>query len=340
MKYRFLGNSGLEVSEICFGVMTFVGEQGWTHVGSSGQKEAAELTALAIDHGVNFFDTADIYSSGISEELLGKALGPRRKDVIIGTKCGFRMKDGPNGDGLSRMRIIEACDASLKRLKTDYIDLYQLHSYDFSVPLEESMLALQHLVQQGKVRYIGVSNFAAWHLVKAQDFIRQMNGLPIISNQVYYTLMGRDIELEIIPACEDQGIGIMVWGPLHGGFLSGKYRRNAPWPADTRLKKAEDMRPSQLEQGYNIVDVLDKIASRRKVPVVQVALNYLLRKTAVSSVVIGATSATQLMENIGTSDWKLDREEIAELDKVSTQDKFYPYWYYDLYRKDRMKPED
>lgn len=336
MKYRYLGNSGLEVSEICFGAMTFVGDKGWTHVGKAGLNEAVDLTAQAIDLGINFFDTADIYSSGASEELLGKALGKKRKDVIIATKCGFRMKDGPNGDGLSKKRVIEACDASLKRLGTDYIDLYQLHSYDFEVPVEESILALQHLVQQGKVRYIGVSNFAAWHIVKTQEFIHRSHGIPIISNQVYYTLMGRDIELEIIPACEDQGVGIMVWGPLHGGFLSGKYRRNSPWPKDTRIKKANDLRPSQLDQGYDIIEIMDQIASKRKVPVVQVALNYLLRLKAVSSVVIGATSSRQLKENSGTSEWKLGPEEIEELDKVSSKDKFYPYWYYDLYRKDRM----
>jgi aryl-alcohol dehydrogenase-like predicted oxidoreductase len=224
MRYRFLGNSGLEVSEICFGVMTFTGKKGWTHLGESSQKEANYLTALALDKGVNFFDTADIYSAGISEEMLGKALSGKRREAVITTKCGFEMYPGPNGNGLSRRRVIEACEDSLKRLKTDYIDVYMIHSFDFIVPLEETMSAMDHLVKQGKVRYIGCSNFPAWQLIKAM-YLSEKNGWEkFINIQSYYSLLGRDIESELVPACVDQGIGITVWSPLHGGILTGKYR--------------------------------------------------------------------------------------------------------------------
>lgn len=336
MKYRFLGNSGLEVSEICFGTMTFVGEDGWTNVGSSGQKDANKLVAMAFDAGVNFFDTADIYSNGESERIFGKAIANRRSDVVIATKCGFRMKEGPNEDGLSRRRIIEACDASLRRLGTDYIDLYQVHSYDFLTPLEETLSTLNYLVQQGKVRYLGCSNFTAGQLMKAQLLCRANGWEPLISLQAYYSLMGRDLELDLVPVCQDQGLGVMVWGPLNGGFLSGKYRRNAPWPEGTRLKEATDMRPSDLEKGFAIIDNLVEIAESRQVAIAQVALNYLLRKPSISSLVIGARDSGQLLENLGISDWELSREELDSLDQVSEPAKYYPHWYFDLYRKDRM----
>lgn len=265
MKYRKLGKSGLNVSEICFGVMTFTGKNGWTHVGNSLQKGADRLTAIALDNGVNFFDTADIYSNGVSEKILGKALGSKRSKAIIATKFGFRMEDGPNGDGLSRSRIINACEASLKRLNTDYIDLYQIHSDDFSTPIEETLSALDLLVKDGKVRYIGCSNYTAWQLVKAQ-YIAEKNGLEkFISLQAYYTLLGRDLEVELIPACLDQGIGIMVWGPLHGGILSGKYHNKKRWPKGTRIKSNDFGRPHDIKMEKKVLNQIDKIAKSRKI---------------------------------------------------------------------------
>ena len=234
MKYRKLGNTGLKVSEICFGVMTFTGSKGWTHLGIQEQKDADKLTSVAVDHGVNFFDTADVYSNGISELMLGKALGPNRKNVIIATKGEGRMGAGPNEQGHSRYHLIKACEESLKRLNTDYIDLYQVHSFDFSTPLEEMLKALDYLVKSGKVRYIGISNFFAWQIMKLAAISEKDKLEKIISLQAYYSLLGRDLEYEIIPACISLGIGIIIWSPLHGGILSGKYM-DKKWPKGTRI---------------------------------------------------------------------------------------------------------
>lgn len=335
MNYRMLGNSGLEVSEICFGVMTFTGEDGWTHVGRLDQHDADELTGAALEHGVNFFDTADNYSSGRSEEMLGRALGPRRRDAVIATKCGFRLFEGPNGTGLSRRRIIEACNESLRRLNTDYIDLYQAHSFDFMVPLEETLSAFETLVRQGKVRYIGCSNFMAWQLVKALSIQEKKGYEKFITLQAYYSLVGRDLEWEIVPACLEEKIGITVWGPLHGGILTGKYRQGREWPKDTRIKEPGSHLPYDTKKGEKILRRLEEIASKRNVSISQVSLNYLLRKPGVSSVIIGARNKEQLLDNIKTSDWELTEDEMHALDEVSSPGKIYPHWYFDIYRKDR-----
>jgi aryl-alcohol dehydrogenase-like predicted oxidoreductase len=337
MNYRKLGNSGLFVSEICFGVMSFTGSKGWTHIAKTNQKDANELTAAAIDNGVNFFDTADIYSSGVSEIMLGKALGKKRKDVIIGTKFGFRMENGENGDGLSRKRIIEACDASLKRLGTDYIDLYQIHSNDFITPIEETLGTLNTLVKQGKVRYTGFSNYYAWQIMKMQALAEKHNWEKFISNQANYSLLSRDLEYEQVDVCVDQGIGIIIWGPLHEGFLSGKYRDEKHWPKNSRIKKAGDLRPFEREKGEKIFAVADKISKERKVSIAQVSLNYLLRKKGVSSVIIGATNKKQLLENIDTSNWNLNEDEMKLLDETSQPPKIYPQWYFEIYRKTQLE---
>ncbi|MCU7496657.1 MAG: aldo/keto reductase [Ignavibacteria bacterium] len=335
MNYRMLGNSGLEVSEICFGVMTFTGENGWTHVGKLSQHDADELTSVALDNGVNFFDTADNYSNGASEEMLGRALGNRRKDAIIASKCGFRTSEGPNGTGLSKKRIIEACNASLKRLNTDYIDLYQVHSFDFMVPLEETLSAFEFLIREGKVRYAGCSNFMAWQLVKSLMLQEKKGYEKFITIQAYYSLVGRDLEWEILPACIEEKIGILVWGPLHGGILTGKYRHGKEWPKDTRIKTPESHLPYDVRKGEKILQKLDKIACRRNVSISQVSLNYLLRKPGISSVIIGARNKEQLLDNIKAGNWELSGEEMRVLNEVSAPGKIYPHWYFEIFRKDR-----
>jgi len=337
LEYRFLGNSGLEVSEICFGVMSFTGEGGWERIAKTEQKDADQLTAYAIDHGVNFFDTADIYSHGQSEIMLGKSLGEQRKNIILATKCGFRMHEGPNGNGLSKGRIIEACEESLKRLNTDYIDLYQMHSYDFITPLEESLRAFDQLIEQGKVRYIGCSNFTGWQLMKAMFLMDKFGWEKFISLQAYYSLVGRDLELELVPVCLDQSVGILPWSPLHGGVLTGKYRKGRQWPKGTRMSGPEDRLPYDVEKGEKILDVLESIAKKQERTMAQVALNYLLRKPGVDSVVIGARNDKQLAENIEVSGWRLSKKEVKQLDDVSSPPNLYPHWYFDIFRKDRMR---
>lgn len=337
MRYRFLGNSGLQVSEICFGVMTFNSKKGWTHLGIQEQKDADRLTSVALNNGVNFFDTADVYSSGISETMLGKALGKRRKDVVIATKGEGRMGSGPNDEGHSRQHLIKACDDSLKRLNTDYIDLYQVHSFDFMTPLEEMMTALDQLVHDGKVRHIGVSNFFAWQIMKLMSISEKQNLHKVISLQAYYSLVGRDLEYETIPACLDQKIGIIVWSPLHGGILSGKYRKGKKWPKGTRLKGEGQHFPYDIKKGEQILSVMESISEEHNVAMSQIALNYALQKPGITSVIIGARNEKQLLENIKTTEWKLTDEEMKSLDKVSEPPRIYPHWYFDVFKKERME---
>jgi len=336
MNYRNLGNSGLQVSEICFGVMSFTGSAGWRHIAETDQKEANGMIDIALDSGINFFDTADIYSDGESEKMLGTALKNRRHDAVIATKCGFRTHPGPNGDGLSRRHIFEACEASLKRLQTDYIDLYQIHSFDFNTPLDETLRAFNDLIRAGKVRYIGCSNFFAWQLMKALA-IQEKNGWQrFISLQAYYSLVGRDLEWELAPLCEDQGLGILPWSPLHGGFLSGKYRRNSDWPLNTRIKSIKETLPFDGEKGLDIVEILWQISNSRNATVAQVALNWLLCKPMVTAIVIGARNEDQLRENIATTDWQLDDEEVKQLDEISQPQKPYPSWYFEIFRGEQL----
>lgn len=337
MRYRFLGNSGLQVSEICFGVMTFNSKKGWTHLGILEQKDANRLTAAAIDNGVNFFDTADVYSGGISETMLGKALGKRRRDVVIATKGEGRMGNGPNDEGHSRQHLIKACNDSLKRLNTDYIDLYQVHSFDFMTPLEEMLEALDQLVRDGKVRYIGISNFFAWQIMKLMAISERQNLQKIISLQAYYSLVGRDLEYETIPVCLDQKIGIIVWSPLHGGILSGKYRKGKKWPKGTRLKGEGEHFPYDIEKGELILSEMESISKQRNIAMSQIALNYALQKPGITSVIIGARNEKQLIENIKTTEWKLTEDEMKRLDKVSEPPRIYPHWYFDVFKKKRME---
>jgi aryl-alcohol dehydrogenase-like predicted oxidoreductase len=298
-----------------------------TNLGGRGQTEATALVDMSLYAGINFFDTADVYSEGLAEELLGKALGKRRKDIILATKCRGRMGRGPNDVGLSRHHILEACDASLKRLGTDYIDLYQVHNFDPDTPLEETMRALDDLVRQGKVRYIGCSNFSGWQLMKALAISDKRGWDRFITLQALYSLLARELENELVPLCLDQGLGIMVWSPLSGGFLSGKYRRGKPQPKGTRLSGPQP-RFLQVdeEKGFDIVEELDKIGKAHHATVAQAALNYLLAKEGVSSVIIGARTPEQLADNLKTVDWEMSAEEVARLDEMSEPVPVYPYW--------------
>jgi aryl-alcohol dehydrogenase-like predicted oxidoreductase len=337
MKMRFLGNTGVLVSELCFGAMTFGGRGYWKTVGEVEQKDADQLVNAAIDGGINFFDTADVYSEGRAEEILGKALGSKRKDVVLATKVRGRVGPGPNDVGLSRLHIIESCNASLKRLGTDYIDLYQVHNFDPYTPVEETLRALDDLVRQGKVRYIGASNFAGWQLMKALHISEKQNLEKFVTLQSYYSLVCRDLENEMIPLSLDQKLGILVWSPLGGGFLTGKYRRGQDRPKNSRLSDPDSrfLRFDE-EKAYDIVDELDKIAKNHKATVAQAALNYLLRKPAVSSVIIGAKKLEQLADNLKTTDWEMTDEEVKELDKLSEPTSVYPYWMQKANSRDRV----
>ena len=320
MKMRYLGNTGIKVTELCLGTMTFGAKV--PQLGKVDQKEADRLVGMALDAGINFFDTADAYARGNSEEILGKSLGKRRKDIILATKVRARMGIGPNDVGNSRHHILEGCEASLKRLGTDYIDLYQVHSFDNHTPLEETMRALDDLVRQGKVRYIGCSNFAGWQLMKALAVSDQHNLDRFVTLQAQYSLLIRDLEYELVPLCLDQGLGILIWSPLAGGALSGKYRRGKPRPKDARYS---DQIGFDEQKTYAIVDELDKVAKAHKTTVTQAALNYLLRKPGVTSVIIGIRTAEQLADNLKTTDWEMSPDEVARLDSVSKPVNVYPY---------------
>ena len=327
MKMRFLGRSGLKVSEICFGTMTLGGRGFWKNVGDVNQQETDSLISIALDYGVNFFDTANVYSEGLSEEMLGKALGRRRKQVVLATKVHGRMGPGPNDLGLSRHHIIEACDQSLARLQTDYIDLYQIHSFDPCTPLEETLRALDDLVRQGKVRYIGCSNLAGWQLMKALSISDKFGWKRFVTLQAFYSLIARDIENELVPVSLDQGLGILAWSPLAGGFLTGKYRRGQPRPKDARRADPEkEFLRFNEDTGLDIVDELEQVAKEHKASIAQAALNYLLRKPAVTSVIIGARTREQLEENLKAGDWEMRPEAVSRLDELSQPPRVYPYW--------------
>lgn len=351
MKYRYLGNTGLAVSEICFGAMTF-GEKGaflgapdrnWAEFGVVTEGDATRMVHQAFDAGVNFFDTADVYKNGQGEELLGAALKDRRGSVIIGTKGRWGTGEGPNDLGSTRHHLVAAVDSSLKRLKTDYLDIYHLHGFDPRTSIHETLRVLDDLVRSGKVRYLGVSNFAAWQLTKALGISEFRNLERFSVYQGYYNLAARELEHEIVPLCIDQEVGITVWSPLAGGFLTGKYRRGEQIPAGSRLANAtpfESAPISDREQAFNVLDVMASIANNRDVSVAQVALNWLLNKPGVTSLVIGATRASQLSDNLKSVEWTLTLEEQDQLNKVSEKERPYPYWHMVNVAGDRRLPHD
>lgn len=326
-----MGNSGLKVSEICLGVMTFGSDTVKNELATVGQKDADLITASALDLGINFFDTADVYSAGISESALGKALGSSRKDAIVATKVRFAMSNKPNDNGLSRYHIIKSCEDSLRRLGTDFIDLYQIHSYDPGTPLEETLRAMDHLVQSGKVRYIGCSNLTAWQTMKALSISEKMNLEKFITTQLYYSIGARDIEHELVPLCIDQQLGILCWSPLSGGFFTGKFRRNSSFPADARRsnRQASSMKfwPVDEEKGFEIVEQLERIGKNYDKSIAQTALNWILRKPSISSVIVGASHIQQLKENAEASEWQLIPEDVEYLDTISKPVIPYPVWH-------------
>jgi aryl-alcohol dehydrogenase-like predicted oxidoreductase len=341
MEYRQLGRSGLRVSTITLGTMGF-GGSGWAAaVGQIDVDGARRQIGLARDAGVNLFDTADVYSGGTSEEILGQALGSDRQEVLVATKARGRMGDGPNDAGLSRHHIIRAAEASLRRLGTDYIDLYQVHEWDGQTPLEETLHALDHLVQSGKVRYIGCSNYAAWQLTKALWTSERERLSRFASMQVYYSLQARDIEYELVPLAVDQGLGILVWSPIAGGLLSGKYRRGVDAPAGSRhLGDWSEPPVHDEDKLYDTIEELVAIGADHGVSAAQVALAYTLAKPAVTSVIVGARTEEQLADNLAAADLSLSAEEMSRLDAVSAQPLLYPYWHQANTSSDRLSAAD
>lgn len=325
MEYRRLGTSGLKVPVLAFGTATFGGSneffQKW---GTTDVGEARRLIDICIDAGLDFFDTANVYSQGASEEILGEALGARRADVLVATKLGYRSEPGPNGVGAGRQHIVSACEASLRRLGRDHIDLLQLHGYDENTPIEETLRAFEDLIAAGKVRYIGGSNFSGWHLAK-MNCTADRHGLPrLASHQVQYSLLVRDFEHELMPAGHDQGIGAIVWSPLAGGKLSGKVRRGEPLSSDSRTAKLGGLHDGDAAL-FDIVDVLMDIAGDRGRTVSQVAIAWLLARPTVASVAIGARRPEQLLDNLGAVGLALSAEEIDRLDAVSAAPLPFPY---------------
>ena len=340
MKYNFLGNSGVKVSQLCLGTMTF--GSGYGRIGTVSQEDANQMVKYAIAQGINFFDTADIYSVGDSEKTLGNALkaaGARRDSVIVATKVRRQMSNDVNDLGLSRHHIINAIENSLKRLQLDYVDLYQVHSWDPAAPLEETMQALNDLIRWRKVRYIGVSNFSAWQVAKANYIAENHGWAKFITFQGYYSLIGRGIEYEIIPFCLDQNMGVLTWSPLAGGLLSGKYRKNKPYPKGTRIDTSAGLKgfiPVNEEKLYEILDAVDSISQAHNVPVAAVALAWLRYQKAVSSVIIGARSMQQMEENIKAGELELTPEEAKKLNDVSRPELPYPQWMLEWNTHDRQ----
>lgn len=341
MDYRRVGRSGLIVSELSLGTATFGGSGDFFgHWGRTDVAEARDLVDLAIDRGVTMFDTADVYSDGASEEVLGAALEGRRDDVLISTKAALPTGDRPGDAGTSRSRLITAVEQALRRLRTDRIDLFQLHGYDASTPIAEVVETLDVLVTQGKIRYTGVSNFSGWQLMKSLAAADGSRRSRYVAHQVYYSLIGRDYEWELMPLGAEEGVGAVVWSPLGWGRLTGRIRRGVALPELSRLHKTADAGPPVDEQLlYRVVDALTDIAHEVGRTVPQVALNWLLRRPTVSSVIIGARDATQLRDNLGAVGWRLTAEQVARLDDVSRREAPYPYFPY--FRQDgfaRLNP--
>jgi aryl-alcohol dehydrogenase-like predicted oxidoreductase len=328
MEYRNLGKSGLKVPVLSLGTGTFGGtNEFFKRWGETDAREATRLIDISLDRGMNFFDTANVYSQGASEEILGAAIKGRRDKVIVATKATFSMGEHPNDKGSSRFHLIKAAEDSLKRLGTDYIDVFFMHGFDNETPVEETLRTLDYLVSSGKVRYIGASNFTAWQLMKSLAIAERNNLEKYIIYQGYYSLIGRDYEQELMPMLQDQGLGLMVWSPLGWGRLTGKIRRDSPLP-EGRVKSGGlvGAPPVEDEYLYNVIDVLDQIAAETGRKVSQIAINWLLHNTTVSNVVIGARNEQQLLENLDVTGWRLSPEHLLKLDAVSEQVPIYPHW--------------
>ena len=340
MDVRRLGDSGFKVPVLSFGTGTFGGGNEFFNAwGGTDVKEATRLVDICLEAGVNMFDTADAYSGGRSEEVLGKAIAGRRAQTIIATKASFRTGSGINDVGNSRHHIIEACDASLRRLGTDYIDIYQMHGFDALSPVEETLGTLDTLVRSGKVRYIGCSNFSGWHLMKSLAASDRRGWSRYVAHQAYYSLVGRDFEWELMPLGHDQGVGTLVWSPLGWGRLTGKLRRNQPPPAVSRLPKTAAYGPQVTDDRlYAVVDALDEVAKETGKSVPQIALNWLTARPTIASVIVGARNEEQLRQNLGAIGWSLTPEQTAKLDAASAVPVPYPYWHTQQTSGDRNPP--
>ena len=330
MEYRQLGNSGLRVPALSFGAGTFGGQGplfgAW---GTIDAREASRMIDISLEAGLNMFDSADVYSDGASEQVLGEAIKGRRDKIILSTKLALPVGDGPNDFGTSRHRLIMATDAALKRLETDYIDLLQLHAFDAFTPVEEVLSTLDDLVRAGKLRYIGVSNFAGWQIMKSLAVSDHLGYSRYVAHQVYYSLVGRDYEWDLMPLAQDQGLGALVWSPLGWGRLTGKIRRGTPIPDGSRLHQTAQFGPPVDEDRlYDIVDVLDELSAETGKTVPQIAINWLLQRPTVASVIIGARNEQQLRDNLGAVGWSLSSEQIARLDAVSKRQPPYPHYPY------------
>lgn len=329
MEFRQLGHSGLKVPILSFGTGTFGGKgeffKAW---GSSDVAEATRLVDICLEAGLNFFDTADIYSQGASEEILGKAVAGRRSSVLISTKATFRMGEGPNDVGSSRYHLLHACEASLRRLGTDYIDVYHLHGFDQITPIEETLQTLDTLVQSGKVRYVACSNFSGWHLMKSLAMAEKYGWPRYVAHQAYYSLIGREYEWELMPLAIDQKVGTMVWSPLGWGRLTGKIRRNQPLPKVSRLHStAEQGPPVQDGYLYEVIDALEEVSRETGKTISQIALNWLAQRPTVANIIIGARNEEQLLQNLNAVGWNLTPEQIAKLNAASEKVPIYPYWH-------------
>ena len=340
MEFRQLGGSGFMVPALSLGTGTFGGGgelfKAW---GSSSVAEATRLVDISLEAGLTMFDSADIYSDGLAEEILGKAIAGRRDQVIVSTKGTFRKGAGPNDVGSSRFHLIRACEASLRRLGTDYIDIYQLHGFDAKTPVEETLRALDDLVTAGKIRYIGCSNFSGWHLMKSLAASERHGLSRYVANQAYYSLIGRDYESELMPLALDQKVGAIVWSPLGWGRLTGKIRRGAAVPDQSRLHVTAKYGPPVSDDYlYTVVDALDAIAQETGKTVPQIALNWLLQRPTVSSVIVGARNEEQLRQNLGAIGWNLTAEQIAQLDAASAVTPAYPYWHQQQFTERNPSP--
>jgi aryl-alcohol dehydrogenase-like predicted oxidoreductase len=329
MEYRQLGGSGFRVPELTFGTATFGGGNEFFKAwGASDVAEASRLVDICLEAGLTMFDSADTYSNGLAETILGQAIKGRRHNVLISTKATFRSGDGPNDVGSSRWHLTRTIDACLKRLGTDFIDLFQLHGFDAMTPMEEVVGTLDDFVKAGKIRYVGCSNFSGWHLMKALAVSEKYGLARYVAHQVYYSLIGREYEWELMPLAVDQKVGAMIWSPLGWGRLTGKIRRGQPLPATSRLHKTADLGPQvEREYLYKVVDALDEVAKETGKLVPQVALNWLLRRPSVASVIIGARNEEQLRQNLGAVGWALTPDQVAKLDAASAVPLTYPYWH-------------
>ncbi len=329
MEYRQLGGSGLKVPVLSYGTATFGGGSEFFRAwGASDIAEASRLLDICLEAGVSLFDTADIYSRGLSEEILGKALTGRRNRALISTKATFRMGEGPNDLGSSRHHLLRACEASLRRLNTDYIDIYTMHGFDALSPVDETLRTLDDLVQAGKVRYIACSNFSGWHIMKSLVSSEKYGWSRYAAHQAYYSLVGREFEWELMPLALDQKVGTIVWSPLGWGRLTGKIRRGEPLPRTSRLHQTAEQGPPVAEELlYRVMDALDAVAEETGKKVPQVAINWLLQRATVCSVIIGARDEAQLRQNLGAVGWDLTREQVARLDAASQTTPIYPYWH-------------